>query len=86
MFTALIQEKVEGGYLGRVLGLTSAVMTLAGPIGLAATALFAEEVGLARWFALSGALTALCGVLCQALPAVRRCDGAKGKKEMCPEG
>ena len=86
MFTALIQEKVEGGYLGRVLGLTSAVMTLAGPIGLAATALFAERVGLARWFALSGVLTALCGVLCLALPAVRRCDGAKGKKEMCPEG
>ena len=86
MFTALIQEKVEGGYLGRVLGLTSAVMTLAGPIGLAATALFAEKVGLARWFALSGVLTALCGVLCLALPAVRRCDGTKGKKEMCPEG
>ena len=86
MFTALIQEKVEGGYLGRVLGLTSAVMTLAGPIGLAATALFAEKVGLARWFALSGVLTALCGVLCLALPAVRRCDGTKEKKEMCPEG
>lgn len=84
MFTALIQEKVEGGYLGRVLGLTSAVMTLAGPVGLAATALFAEKVGLVRWFALSGLLTALCGVLCLALPAVRRCDGAK--KNVCPEG
>ena len=84
LFTALIQEKVEGSYLGRVLGLTSAVMTLAGPVGLAATALFAEKVGLARWFALSGVLTALCGVLCLALPAVRRCDG--GKKKVCPEG
>lgn len=79
MFTALIQEKVEGGYLGRVLGLTSAVMTLAGPVGLAATALFAERVGLGRWFALSGALTALCGVLCLALPAVRGCDGEKSQ-------
>ena len=48
-------------------------MTLAGPVGLGATALFAEGVGLARWFALAGALTVLCGVLCLALPQVRRC-------------
>ena len=77
----------EGGgdYLGRVLGLTSAVMTLAGPVGLAATALFAEEVGLTRWFALAGGVTALCGVLCLALPAVRRCGGTAGEK-ICPEG
>lgn len=84
MFTALIQEKVEDRYLGRVLGLTSAVMTLAGPVGLAATALFAERIGLARWFALSGCLTALCGVLCLALPAVRRCDGER--ENVCHEG
>ena len=73
ILTALIQERVEGAYLGRVLGLSSAVMTLAGPVGLGATALFAEGVGLARWFALAGALTVLCGVLCLALPQVRRC-------------
>ena len=85
LFTALIQERVAGDYLGRVLGLTSAVMTLAGPVGLAATALFAEEVGLTRWFALAGGVTALCGVLCLALPAVRRCGGAAGEK-ICPEG
>ncbi|WP_297722159.1 MFS transporter [Intestinimonas sp.] len=84
MFTALIQEKVAGDYLGRVLGLTSAVMTLAGPVGLAATALFAERVGLVRWFVLAGGLTALCGVLCLVLPAVRRCDGEK--ERVCPEG
>ena len=84
MFTALIQEKVAGDYLGRVLGLTSAVMTLAGPVGLAATALFAERVGLVRWFVLAGGLTALCGVLCLLLPAVRRCDGEK--ERVFPEG
>ena len=84
MFTVLIQEKVAGDYLGRVLGLTSAVMTLAGPVGLAATALFAERVGLVRWFVLAGGLTALCGVLCLLLPAVRRCDGEK--ERVCPEG
>lgn len=79
LFTALIQEKVEGAYLGRVLGLASAVMTLAGPVGLAATALFAEGVGLIHWFALAGGVTALCGVLCLALPEVRRCDRQEHK-------
>ena len=73
ILTALIQERVEGAYLGRVLGLSSAVMTLAGPVGLGATALFAEGVGLVRWFALAGGVTMLCGVLCLALPQVRRC-------------
>lgn len=78
LFTALIQEKVERAYLGRVLGLSSAVMTLAGPVGLAATGLLAERVGLARWFALLGGLLALCGALCLLLPAVRRCDLPEG--------
>ena len=73
LLTALIQERVEGAYLGRVLGLASAVMTLAGPVGLGATALFAEGVGLARWFSLAGGVTVLCGALCLALPQVRRC-------------
>ena len=73
LLTALIQEGVEGAYLGRVLGLSSAVMTLAGPVGLGATALFAEGVGLVRWFALAGGVVLLCGILCLALPQVRRC-------------
>ena len=38
-----------------------------------------ELLTLGRWFALSGALTALCGVLCLALPAVRGCDGEKSQ-------
>ncbi|MFQ8759490.1 MAG: hypothetical protein ACLSAF_08665 [Intestinimonas sp.] len=57
-----------------MLGIASAVMTLASPVGLGLTALFAEGVGLIRWFALAGGVTVLCGVLCLVLPAVRRCD------------
>lgn len=74
MFMALIQEKVEGEYLGRVLSLSSAVMTLASPAGLVATALFTRYTGLSMWFVVSGVITLLCGVLCVAMPAVRRCD------------
>lgn len=74
LFTALIQERVEGEYLGRVMGLASAIMTLSSPIGLGASALFAEQVGVMHWFGLAGVVTAVCGILCLALPAVRRCD------------
>ena len=84
LFTALLQEKIEGEFLGRVLGLSSAVMTLAGPVGLGATALFAERVGLAHWFALAGGLAILCGVLCLVLPEVRRCDTDE-EKLVCKE-
>lgn len=78
LFTALIQEQVEGEYLGRTLGLTTAVMTLASPLGLGATALFSERVGLAHWFLLMGGLTVLCGILCAVLPAVRDCSREDG--------
>ena len=73
LFMALIQQKVEGEYLGRVLSLSSAIMTLASPIGLAATALFTRYTGLTLWFVVAGLITLLCGVLCIAMPAVRRC-------------
>ena len=78
VFTALIQEKVPGEYLGRVLGLTGAIMTLASPLGLAASALFTDHTGLSLWFLIAGAGTLACGGLALALPAVRRCDGPGG--------
>ena len=73
VFMALIQEKVEAQYLGRVLGLAGAMMTLASPIGLGATALLAEHTGLTLWFLLAGVVTLLCGGLMLLFPAVRTC-------------
>ena len=73
VFMALIQEKVEAQYLGRVLGLSGAMMTLASPIGLGATALLAEHTGLTLWFLLAGVVTLLCGGLMLLFPAVRTC-------------
>ena len=73
VFMALIQERVEAQYLGRVLGLSGAMMTLASPIGLGATALLAEHTGLTLWFLLAGVVTLLCGGLMLLFPAVRTC-------------
>lgn len=78
VFTALIQEKVEGEYLGRVLGLTGAIMTLASPLGLAASALFSGRTGLSVWFLLAGIGTLACGALAFALPSIRHCDDPAG--------
>ncbi len=78
VFMALIQEKVEPEYLGRVLGLSGAIMTLASPIGLVATAVFAGRTGITVWFLIGGAVTLLCAVLTVAMPAVRECDRKTG--------
>lgn len=80
LFMALLQEKVEPDYLGRVLGLSNAIMTLASPIGLVVTALFADRTGISLWFLVAGVLIVVCGLLALALPAVRNCD----KPEMTP--
>ena len=74
VFMALIQTRVEPEYLGRVLGLTGAIMTLASPVGLGLTALFAGAAGLTVWFLLSGVVTLACGGLMLLLPAVRACS------------
>lgn len=74
LFMALLQEKVEKEYLGRVLGLSNAIMTLASPIGLLATALFADRTGISVWFLAAGVIILACGVLALLLPNVRHCD------------
>lgn len=71
---ALIQEKVEPEYLGRVLGISGAIMSLASPLGLLVTTFWGDLLPLPMWFLLSGLVILLCGLLCIALPSVRNCD------------
>lgn len=73
-FLALIQEKVEPEYLGRVLGISGAIMSLASPLGLLVTTFWGDLLPLPMWFLLSGLVILLCGLLCIALPSVRNCD------------
>lgn len=74
LFMVLIQEKVEGEYLGRVLGISSSIMSLASPVGLLFTAAWGDRLPLTLWFSIGGVLVLLTGALCVALPAIRNCD------------
>lgn len=82
-FMALIQTKIPPEFLGRILGVTSSMMSLATPIGLLFSGLFADKVGIHNWFLISGILSMLCAVPCIAIrsiweagkPAVASPDG-----------
>lgn len=76
LFMALLQEKVEPEYLGRVLGLSDSVMGLASPLGLLPAAIFGDYTGPSFWFLLAGILIIAAGLLALALPTVRNCDRA----------
>jgi len=69
--TALMQEKIAPEYLGRVFGLYGSIVSLAMPLGLALSGIFADGVGVHRWFLISGAGCVLLAVLAVALPSIR---------------
>lgn len=74
LFMALVQNKVEPEYLGRVLGLIQAISTFAAPAGLVVTSIFADQIGISVWFLFSGCVIFACGLLTNMLPSVRNCD------------
>lgn len=74
LFMAMIQQQIAPQVLGRVIGVSSSIMALACPAGLALSGLFAQKIGLPNWFVITGAVTILCGVLCLADPAIRNAD------------
>ena len=73
-FMALLQRKVPPDYLGRAMGVSGSLMSLACPLGLAAAGLAAEAWGAPVWFIAGGLLCVLCAGLCMMIPAVRRVD------------
>lgn len=74
LFMALIQEKIRPDYLGRVLGVSSSLMSLACPLGLILAGGAAERIGAGPWFLFSGILCVVCAALCMLFPSVRRVD------------
>lgn len=72
--TALYQEKIAPQYLGRVFSLTASLSTLAMPVGLIFSALFADSMGVNHWFLLSGVLIVLLSFSCLLLPSIRKLD------------
>jgi MFS transporter, DHA3 family, macrolide efflux protein len=71
---ALFQEKIKPEYLGRVFALTGSIMSLAMPVGLILSGLFADRVGVNHWFLMSGILIILIGIIYRFVPAVGKLD------------
>lgn len=74
--TALFQEKISEEYLGRAFSLLNSITSLAMPIGLALSGLFADKIGVNIWFLISGILIVLVGVACLLISSVRSLDTA----------
>lgn len=55
-YVAYVQEVVPPAALGRVFTLTTSVMSLSTPLGLLLAGPFAEQIGIANWFLISGLL------------------------------
>lgn len=72
--TALIQEKIQPEYLGRVFGLFGSIMSLAMPLGLIVSGIFADIIGVNRWFMISGFAIMGLALLSAILPVIRKLD------------
>lgn len=72
--TALVQEKIQPQYLGRVFSLLGSVQGLAMPLGLILSGMFADGIGVSRWFLVSGMLLLSVAMLALLLPAMRKLE------------
>ena len=72
--TALFQEKIKPEYLGRVFSLTGSIMSLAMPVGLILSGIFADRIGVDKWFLISGILIVGIAIVCPLIPVVKSLD------------
>lgn len=72
--TALFQEKIKPEYLGRVFSLTGSIMSLAMPVGLILSGIFADRIGVNNWFLISGILIVGIAIVCPLIPVIRSLD------------
>lgn len=72
--TALFQEKIQPEYLGRVFALMGSLVSFAMPLGLILSGIFTDQIGVNRWFLLSGILIIGISILCISIPSIRKLD------------
>ena len=72
--TALFQERIKPEYLGRVFSLTGSIMSLAMPVGLILSGLFADRIGVSNWFLISGILIIGIAMICPFIPVIKGVD------------
>ncbi len=73
-FYGMLQIKIPPVLLGRMIGVSSPMMALEHPVGIAISGLFADRVGIRRRLVTSGGLSLLCGAMCGLVSAVRRVE------------
>lgn len=71
---ALYQEKIQPEYLGRVFSLTGSIVSLAMPLGLILSGLFADRIGVNHWSFISGVIIIGIGIICPMIPSIRKLD------------
>lgn len=71
VLTTIYQLKINPEYLGRVLSLSTSLAMLAMPIGLILSGIFAEVIGVEKWFLISGILTVIISGICAKLPSLK---------------
>ena len=72
--TALFQERIKPEYLGRVFSLTGSIMSLAMPVGLILSGLFADRIGVSNWFLISGILIIGIAMICPFISVIKGLD------------
>ncbi|WP_270233331.1 multidrug efflux MFS transporter Mdt(A) [Lactococcus garvieae] len=74
MNMAITQQSFEAQYLGRVMGIVSALMSVAGPVGLIFAAPVAESIGVQNMLVIAGFGGILAACLLYFTPSVRNYD------------
>lgn len=74
LLMAMIQQSYKPQYLGRVLGVLNAIMSITGPVGLIFAGPLADQLGVEKLFLIAGVGTVLCGLLNLFLPVARNYD------------
>lgn len=80
MNMAITQQSFEAQYLGRVIGIVSALMSFAGPIGLIFAAPVANSIGVQNMLVIAGFGGILSAALLYFMPSVRNYDKVLQKK------
>ena len=83
---ALFQEQLPPEYLGRVFSLLGSVMSFAMPLGLLCSGIFAERIGVEKWFLLCGIGIIAVAVLVFVLPVLRNVDCQSQNSFACKSG
>lgn len=74
LLMAMIQQSYEPIYLGRVLGVLNAIMSITAPLGLMFAGPLADRIGIEKMFIIAGVGTLICGVINLMIPAARDYD------------